>query len=193
MSFIKGIVEPKDMLVKLIREGSRINFEECSENLTDHFFNFSVTAHSIRDWCIKFQGLKAQKKQLDQQWDKEPFLVTAKDIANSVKHFGISKYTPKLKSSEIKTSSTVEFCVGEDNPEKLQKALDNSGFRESESKEKPSYIVNFEDGTEITLNDYVFKTVNYWLTYFDDHSIPKDPAINVRHIYVNRLFWHKYT
>ncbi|RPA23029.1 hypothetical protein [Shewanella frigidimarina] len=193
MSFIQEIVEPKDMLLKLIREGNRINFEECSENLTDHFFNFSVTAHSIRDWCIKFQGLQAQKKQLNQQWDKEPFLATAKDIANSVKHFGISLYTPQLKNSEMQASNTVEFCVGENIPEKIQKAVGDKDFRESESKEKPSYLVSFEDGTEITLNDYVFKTVSYWLTYFEQHSIPKDPTINVMHIYVNRPFWHKFT
>ena len=50
MSFIQEIVEPKDMLLKLIREGNRINFEECTEDLTDHFFNFSVTV----TWSTKF-------------------------------------------------------------------------------------------------------------------------------------------
>jgi len=51
------------MLLKLIREGNRITFEDEYENISDHFFNFSITAHSLRDWCIKYQGLQSKKKE----------------------------------------------------------------------------------------------------------------------------------
>ncbi|EOG7656582.1 hypothetical protein ACLMNU_003489, partial [Vibrio cholerae] len=193
MSFIQNISEPKDMLLKLIREGNRIVFEEDPENLTDHFFNFSVTAHSVRDWCIKYKGQQALKKKLHQEWDKQPFLVIAKDIANSVKHFGIDLYKPQLKESEVQTANTVEFCVGENIPEKLRKAVEVKSFRESESKAKPSYIVRFEDGTEVTLNDYVFKTVTFWVNYFDQNSIPRERSVSTTHLYVNRPFWKQFT
>lgn len=193
MSFIQSISEPKDMLLKLIREGNRITFEEDPENLTDHFFNFSVTAHSIRDWCIKYQGQQALKKKLDQLWDKEPFLAIAKDIANSVKHFGIDRYQPQLKESETQTTNIVEFCVGENISEKLQKAVNDKEFRESEGQDKPSYLVRFEDGTEVTLTDYVFKTVTFWVSYFDQNSIPREQSVGSTHLYVNRPFWQQFT
>lgn len=193
MSFIQNISEPKDMLLKLIREGNRVTFEDDSENIADHFFNFSVTAHSIRDWCIKYQDVQAQKKKLNQTWDKEPFLAVAKDIANSVKHFGIDLYKPQLKDSVMKSSSVVEFCTGENITDKLQKSVDDKEFRESESKDKPSYIVRFDDGSEITLNDYIFKTVNFWINYFDQNSIPRNKSVNATHLFVNRLFWHQFT
>ncbi|NAW61091.1 hypothetical protein CAG58_03820 [Vibrio sp. V31_P5A7T61] len=193
MSFIQSISEPKDMLLKLIREGNRITFEEDPENLTDHFFNFSVTAHSIRDWCIKYQGQQAIKKKLDQQWDKEPFLAIAKDIANSVKHFGIDRYQPQLKESETQTTNIVEFCVGENISEKLQKAVNDKEFRESEGQDKPSYLVRFEDGTEMTLTYYVLKTVTFWVSYFDQNSIPREQSVGYKHLYVNRPFWQQFT
>ncbi|MCC4799644.1 hypothetical protein [Enterovibrio norvegicus] len=193
MSFIKSISEPKDMLLKLIREGNRITFEEDPENLTDHFFNFSVTAHSIRDWCIKYQDQQAIKKKLNQEWDKEPFLAIAKDIANSVKHFGIDLYQPQLKESETQTTNIVEFCVGENISEKLQKAVNDKEFRESEGQAKPSYLVRFEDGTEVTLTNYVFKTVTFWVSYFDQNSIPREQTVGSTHLYVNRPFWQQFT
>ncbi|MGI2141632.1 hypothetical protein [Shewanella baltica] len=192
MSFIQSISEPKDMLLKLIREGNRITFEEEPENLTDHFFNFSVTAHSIRDWCIKYQNQQATKKTLNQQWDKQPFLVIAKDIANSVKHFGIDLYQPKLKESEAQKANVVNFCVGENIPEKLQKAVNDKTFRESEGQAKPSYLVRFEDGTEVTLNDYVLKTVTFWVSYFDQNSIPREQSVSATHLYINRSFWSQF-
>jgi hypothetical protein len=193
MSFIQNISEPKDMLLKLIREGNRITFEEEPENLTDHFFNFSVTAHSIRDWCIKYQGQQAIKKKLNQQWDKQAFLAIAKDVANSVKHFGIDQYQPQLKESEVQKANIVEFCVGENISEKLQKAVKDKDFRKSEGKAKPSYLVRFEDGTEVTLNDYVFKTVTFWVNYFDQNSIPREQSVSAMHLYVNRPFWQQFT
>ncbi|MDO6707949.1 hypothetical protein [Photobacterium sp. 1_MG-2023] len=193
MSFIQRISEPKDMLLKLIREGNRITFEEEPENITDHFFNFSVTAHSIRDWCINYQGQQAKKKKLNQQWDKELYLAIAKDIANSVKHFGIELYQPKLKESETQTANIVEFCVGENIPEKLQKAVNDKEFRESEGQARPSYLVRFEDGTEMTLTDYVFKTVTFWVSYFDQNSIPREQSVESTHLYINRPFWQKIT
>lgn len=190
MSLIQNIAQPKDMLIKLIREGNRITFEEEPENLTDHFFNFSVTAHSIRDWCIKYQGKQAIKKKLNQHWDEQPFLAIAKDIANSVKHFGIDFYQPQLKESEATKVSIVQFCVGENIPEKLNKALNDQNLRESNGKANPSYLVRFEDGTEVTLSDYVFKTVTFWVNYFDQNSIPREQSVSAMHLYLNRTFWY---
>jgi len=193
MSLINNISEPKDMLLKLIREGNRIIFEDDYENISDHFFNFSVTAHSLRDWCIKYQGLQSNKKALHTKWDNEPFLAVAKDIANSVKHFGVDFYTPQIQNSEYGSTDIIQFCEGENISEKFDKILSDDSFREVSSEERPSYIVKFKDGPDITLNDYVFNTVTFWNEYFINESIPIDPSRDIRHLFINRSFWNKFT
>lgn len=193
MSFLHGINDPKDMLLKLIREANRINFESEGENIKDHFFNFSVTAHSLRDWCFKYQRLESSKKQMNMTWDNEPFLVVAKDIANSVKHFGISLYTPNIAGSAQKNTMHVVLRTGSNLAEDIEKAKIDPDFRDENSEESPSYKIYFTDGSTISLNDYIFKTVLYWIGYFDSNGIPRDNKVDQRHIYVNRRIWHKFT
>nr|MBF0684875.1 hypothetical protein [Pseudomonas sp.] len=130
MSFISGINEPKDMLLKLVREGNRVNFEEDSENVMDHFFNFSVTAHSLRDWCINYLSQQSNKKQLNQIWDNEKYLVIAKDIANSVKHFKITMYTPNLAGTSSSSTQGVAFYSNENITEKMEKSQQSTEYRE---------------------------------------------------------------
>jgi len=190
LSFVNGVDEPKDMLLKLIREGNRIIFENDPAELADHFFNFSVTAHSLRDWCLKFQNIQSQKKQANEAWDEYPYLVVAKDIANSVKHFGIDLYTPSLAGSAESSTDFVEFLHGEDIPEKMERAQEEE-FRRSVSQPRPSFLISFSDGSSIDLTDYAFKTVNYWVTYFDEKKIPRDLRYDSKHIYTNRIFWHR--
>lgn len=189
VSFIQGINEPKDMLLKLIREGNRVIFEESPIELTDHFFNFSVTAHSLRDWYIKFANLQSQKKQLNNIWDQNPTLVVAKDVANSVKHFGITLYTPSLSGSSVSSTGFVAFTYGEDIPAKMEKAREDENFRKSETQPRPSYLIKFTDGTDIDLTDYVFKTTQYWVEYFDKNKVPRDTRYDSKHIYLNRKMW----
>ncbi|WP_139231721.1 hypothetical protein [Azotobacter beijerinckii] len=177
VSFISGVNEPKDMLLKLIREGNRIIFEEDPAELSDHFFNFSVTAHSLRDWCLKSQNIQSQKKQANEAWDKHSYLVVAKDIANSVKHFGIDRYTPSLAGSEESSTDFVEFLHGEDIPAKMERAHSEEEFRRSVSQPRPSVLITFSDGSSIDLTDYAFKVINYWVGYFDENNIPRDCAM----------------
>ncbi|WP_429088371.1 hypothetical protein [Aeromonas allosaccharophila] len=194
MSFICDFLEPKDMLMKLIREGNRINFEDDIINLSDHFFNFSVTAHSLRDWCIKYLILHGMKDsaQLNKEWGSKDFLIVAKDIANSVKHFGVDRYTPKVSNSERDSAKSISIYTNENVPEKLILSMSDKNFREERSKEHPSYVIRFEDGKEIKLDSYVFSTVNYWVKFFDEKSLPRDKSFDEKLVYVNRQCWHKY-
>jgi hypothetical protein len=190
VSFIRGINEPKDMLLKLVREGNRVVFEENPTDLLDHFFNFSVTAHSLRDWCLKYKNIQAQKKQMHITWDQNPCLVIAKDVANSVKHFGIDLYTPSLSGSSESFTDYIVFRGDEDIPTKMGKARDDEEFRNSVSQPSPSYLINFNDGTSIDLSEYVFNTINYWVKYFDSHNIPRHLNHDAKRIFANRKIWH---
>ncbi|SBS29256.1 hypothetical protein MSP8886_01493 [Marinomonas spartinae] len=188
MSFISGINEPKDMLLKLVREGNRVNFEQNAEDVMDHFFNFSVTAHALRDWCINYLSQHQNKKQLNKIWDNEKHLVIAKDIANSVKHFKITMYTPDVKEASSSTAQSITFFSNENIEEKMEKAQKSKEYRESQTQESPSFIVTFTDGETEKLTDYVLKTIKFWVDYFDRNSIPRY-TIDQNNIFLNRHFW----
>ncbi|MDO3386002.1 hypothetical protein QWI17_09155 [Gilvimarinus sp. SDUM040013] len=139
----------------------------------DHFFNFSVTAHSLRDWCIEHLSQQDKRKQLNQMWDAEKHLVIAKDVANSVKHFKITKYTPDVKESSLSTTKRVPFYLGQDIVEEMESVQRDFEYRESKIQENPSFVVTFTDGTTEDLTDYAVKTIKYWVCYFDSYSIPR--------------------
>lgn len=192
MSFISGINEPKDMLLKLIREGNRVNFEQHTDNVMDHFFNFSVTAHALRDWCINYLSQQGNKKHLNKVWDNEKHLVIAKDIANSVKHFKITMYTPDVKETSSSTAKGIAFYSTENILDKMEKAQQSNEYRESQTQDSPSFIVIFTDGTTENLTDYVFKTIKYWVDYFDSNSVPRY-VFDHNSIFLNRVYWHLVT
>lgn len=188
MSFINGITQPKDVLLKLVREGNRINFEGNQIDLADHFFNFSVTAHSLRDWCIKYTSQEKYKKQLHEKWNQEQCLLIARDIANSVKHFTIDRYTPDLSGSLVSSTQGIAFYSRENILEKMEAVQQSTEYRDSQTETSPSFIITFTNGDTENLTDYAFNTIKYWEKYFDDNHIPRYP-IDCSFIFLNRACW----
>lgn len=91
--FRYGYSTPGDIFNKAERE--RLRLIEASghfarEEMCDHFFNFCVTAHALRDWCIKHLGASAKDK-VRKRCDAIPVLACCRDIANSSKHFGLDE------------------------------------------------------------------------------------------------------
>lgn len=192
MSFIQGINEPKDLLLKLIREGNRIIHEEERIELTDHFFNFSVTAHSLRDWCVKFQNMtKPQSISSHSAWDRKRYLIIAKDVANSVKHFGIDRYDPSIVGTSENSTEFVAFTLGENIVAKMEKAQTSEEYRKSVSEARPSYLIKFKDEPDFNLTDYVSNTIDYWVDYFDQNGIPRDKPYDSKFIFWHRKFWNE--
>src|SRR5262245_35593866 len=83
---------------KLEREAYRAYHSRSPLHKADHFFNFCVTAHSLRDYYFKRRRIrKNAQAPYHTLWNKNPALVAVRDIANSTKHFTLwSK--PKTKS-----------------------------------------------------------------------------------------------
>jgi|SRR5690554_773227 len=81
-----------ELLAKVTREGRRVNFHRNEVELLDAFFNFCISAHSIRDWCIKELKLNEdEKNQFHESCNKHKYLEYVRDIANGSKHFGLDK------------------------------------------------------------------------------------------------------
>jgi hypothetical protein len=79
---------PHDLLNKLERESTRVFDSVKTENKIDicvFFFNYCVTAHSIRDWIKKDPNFKFDKSEIHDICNKFPELEACRDIANSNK------------------------------------------------------------------------------------------------------------
>jgi len=62
---------------------------KSKQHKADHFFNFCVTTHSLRDFFFEERGIPrgtARHAYYD-QWNRDPHLVAVEEIANLSKHF----------------------------------------------------------------------------------------------------------
>lgn len=189
MSLITGLNEPFDLLLKLIREGNRINMQSDSDDLVDHLFNFSVTAHSLRDWSIKYLNVTdpKEKEKLHKEWNKMACLVAAKNIANSSKHFGIKPKDSKVTGVLSGTREVVELFGLVDSVDIMSGIEDGNGITEPSIKNIPSFLITFTSFPDLDLWDFVEKTIDYWAQFFDQHDIPRDKRYGI-----NLLFWKRY-
>jgi hypothetical protein len=179
MSLIDGLNSPVDLLMKLFREGRRAVANQDSQiDLLDHFYNFSVIAHSLQDWCIDY--LKLDRKLQKQMWDAEKSLCVAKDIANSSKHFKITMYTPDVVSTK---RDLTEFAAIVFSPFDVSDEGVVAG-----KYMKNSFVIHI-DGAEVDLYDFMMDVLRYWLKFFDDKSIARNGDLNEALIFVNRNGW----
>ena len=114
MSLRFHYIVPGDLLKKLEREAARL-FDAASnskkESMCDHFFNFCVTAHSIRDWVINSEGLKNKDlENFHTRCNKVQELAACRDIANANKHFSLTENrNPVARGAVVSRSSVVDM------------------------------------------------------------------------------------
>jgi hypothetical protein len=163
MSQIKCFTKAGDILAKVVREGRRVNFASNDFELSDSIFNFCITSHSMRDWCIKELGWDSGSQKTQSFHDAcntFEFLKYARDIANGSKHFG-------LDDGKISTVKGVENDVGEFS------YVDAQGNILGKSEGQPIAKIVLPDGTNISAFTLAIKIIqnlkelmnNYQLTY----------------------------
>jgi hypothetical protein len=189
MSLLQSANEPGDLLKKLFREANEIVYEDDQERLSDLVVNFSVTANSMRDWCIKYLNQESNKKTLVSTWDSIRCLKAAKDIANANKHFTITMYAPTVANVNKAVSSIIELRSNQDIAKELENAKNSEEKRNEMSIETPSYEINFTDGSSLSLYEFYSGCIREWLSYFDTNGIPRNPNLNSSLIYWHRSKW----
>lgn len=106
---------PEVLFEKLRRDKERLLKALKSENetdLCDNFFDYCVTAHSLRAWVIKDNSCRFSKQTVNDTCDSYNVLKMCHDIANASKHFGLNKYNEEKKitySVFLSTSSMIDF------------------------------------------------------------------------------------
>jgi hypothetical protein len=100
MSLTPNLVSLSALYRKLERESYRAYHASSKINKSDHFLNFCVTAHSLRDYMREDLGLftTEEKKPLNEAWESDPLLVAVAEIANLSKQFRLRRRdgTPKV-------------------------------------------------------------------------------------------------
>ncbi|PIL42053.1 hypothetical protein CR105_26380 [Massilia eurypsychrophila] len=75
--------------------------------MCDHFFNFCITAHSLRDWIINLQMVERQS--VHDRCNQVSELAACRDIANASKHFDLKvDRKPIAKGAVVSQSSVVD-------------------------------------------------------------------------------------
>ena len=149
----------EDLFGKLEREAYRAYHTKKEIHKADHFYNFCVTAHSMRDYFFKHKEIKEQSAQnlYHDKWNKDKCLLAAKEIANSSKHFTLRK-APKTKTVEPTKSDFVEVWIG-------------NGTTWDKFVELPDLIVTLEDGGKFALHEFTGHVRDYWVTFLSSKSI----------------------
>lgn len=169
MGILYAYDEPKDILYKLIRDGRKAHFSSTPEDMCDNIFNFCITGHSIRDWCIKYLQIDENNREairnFHEKCNENAYLKYCRDIANSSKHFGLRPGKPSTVT-EVK-SEQVTYEV-----------LDGLSKRrvEGSSKQRDSAKVVLHDGEEVHLLMFLFSVLNGFKEVMDNYGIPYDPS-----------------
>lgn len=157
---------PKDLLAKAVREGRRAYLKsESPQQVSDHFFNFCVTAHAIRDWCIQhlsFDEKSIEASNFHNRCCKSKNLKNCRDIANSSKHMVLRPGTVSTVASVCETQTATV-------------AVDTSGQKISGSEMYlPSLEVQLPDGTFVSMFMLLVGAINDWQAIFNEYGIEFD-------------------
>lgn len=142
MSLRYFYLSPGDLFNKLEREARRLSQAAASSDkaaMCDHFFNFCVTAHSMRDWVIHSYG--ALPQDVHDRCNQVDELAACRDIANASKHFSLKADSKQVARGAVVSRSSVvdvfEDAIGKYHVSEPRETIDISlvieGHRPQES------------------------------------------------------------
>lgn len=172
MSTINAYKEPQDLIFKLLREGRRTWRTSDPQEKCDHFFNYCVTAHALRDWCIKYLELSGvDKNNFHAEMNLIKYFAECRDIANSSKHFGLDAKASSV-STAFPTESEFAVITGGQNSEQYEmvKRMDIS--------------ISLADGSSVELFGFLHHTANNWIETLKRKGIPINDGYNPVYMFV---------
>ena len=151
MGLTPGLSSVNDLFQKLKREAHRAYHAENKVDKVDHFYNFCVTAHSMRDYFLEHAEVteKLAKDRYHSKWNKDKCLLAAKEIANSTKHLRLW-HSPETREVRPTTGKFVDIYYHED-----QKFSERC-------VEKPDLTITLKDGPPWKLYQFIQHVSDYW-------------------------------
>ena len=145
---------------KVLREHHRALHSMDSIHKADHFYNFCITAHSLRDYFVKHKGWGRDGRGDEQyaEWNANEVLRAVKDIANSAKHF-ILREQPETRATEEATGAGVEV-------------YDAGGELSCVKVVIPDFVVTMASGEKYHLWEIMSDVIEYWRQFLTETGIP---------------------
>ena len=163
MSLIPSLQNPNDLLLKLCRESINVYTSKKDQEVLDRFFNFCITAHSLRDWIIKSSGLN--ENTVHEYCNTFNSLKMCRDIANANKHFGLRpEKISSVSAVNKKELSYHPMAPGEIDPKTIIR--------------KPSLDVLDQNGNKINLKTFMDNSIEAWVNVFDHFSITRKQKLS---------------
>jgi hypothetical protein len=174
MSTINAYKEPQDLIFKLLREGRRTWLTSDPQEKCDHFFNYCVTAHALRDWCIKYLELSDQdKNSFHTEMNSIKYFAECKDIANSSKHFGLDSKASSVATA-FHTQSDFFVITGEQNSEQYEKVR------------RMDISILLADGSSVDLFGFLNHTAKNWIETLNRKGIPINDGYSPIYMFIER-------
>ena len=148
---------------KVLRESHRAWHARDSIHKADHFYNFCITAHSLRDYFLAHKGWGDRKKHRGErsrqhtEWNSNGVLGAVRDIANSAKHFSLD-HPPQTKATEETTGAAVDVYVAGGDLRRVVAVI-------------PDYVVTMESGEEYRLWEFMSDVSEYWRQFLTEAGI----------------------
>lgn len=161
MSLAGQLSSPLALYRKLERESYRAFHAQTPLHKADHFFNFCVTATSMRDYTLEHlhKNSEAARQPYFAMWAKIPSLVAAAEIANSSKHFILRDRrtgAPRpVKTRAVRMKKATFFDIY---------ANDTGELKVLQAKRK-EITVTLSDGTSLELYAFTSEVLKYWRNY----------------------------
>jgi hypothetical protein len=161
MSLAGQLSSPLALYRKLERESYRAFHAKTPLHKADHFFNFCVTATSMRDYTLEHlqKTSDADRQPYFAMWAKIPSLAAAAEIANSSKHFVLrDRRTGALrpiKTRVVRMKKATFFDIY---------ANDTGELKVVQAK-RTEVTVTLSDGTSLELYAFTSEVLKYWRDY----------------------------
>ena len=167
MAITPTLASVEALFRKLERESYRAYHAHSKIHKADHFFNFCVTAHGMRDYLLEHLGkITPQDKTLfHKQWEANSLLVAVSEIANSSKHFCLrdskTNLPKRIKTRRVtlRKSKFMDVYVNSEGDIKLVERLGND------------IAVTLSDGNRFELYAFTAEVLKYWKTTLLSHSV----------------------
>ena len=168
MTLAPTLASIEDLYRKVERESYRAYHARKRLHKVDHFFNFCVTAHSLRDYFFERKGIIHQQQQstYHELWNRDPALVAAGEIANTSKHFTLRFRDGKLKSPQTRRVRTTRRGFVD-----VYASAESDELRFVHVR-APDVTVTLSDGTRHQLYQFMDRVLDYWRTYLRNENIP---------------------
>ena len=164
MSLAPTLHSIENLFEKLKREAYRAYHAEKDFDKADHFYNFCITANAMRDYFFERMGMGDKKDKrrtlYTEEWKRNPFIAAAYDIANTAKHFNLTKPT---ETKEVKQGRNLFMAI----------VLYGEEVR-VEPMVWPDLFITLEDGTELELWQFTDAILDYWCGFLLNAGINVD-------------------